>query len=152
MDEGWKNNEIKKVETVTGDQKTQDDYSQFSEKDREALSQSFMNILKEEKERLTPLVEKIGGGEYAEKNKSLMIFSSSLQRLIKDPLFPTQEKMIIQIALFDLSPNHAMSIDGTNMYPHSVITILKTLNQILTPEVAIGLNSYAEKIFLDPLK
>ena len=153
MDEGWKNNEIKKVENTTEDQKSPDSLGHFSREDREYLSQCFMELLKERKQAVEEYIGLIRGrvdDEEIERSRALMVFSQSLYSLIKDPRFPQHEKMILEVAFWDIFPKDNNSLDGVNMNPDSIKTIFETLSQILTPEVAEGLNAYAEKIFIEP--
>jgi hypothetical protein len=129
--------------------------SGFTEEKRASLTDSFIALLKEEKEKVVPDVELIRGvvsDTQIEKNRGLMIFSRAMQRLIQNPDFPAKEKIIIQVALFDLSPRTAGTIDGVNLYPTSVGSVLEVLDRVLTPEVSLALHSYAKKIFVDPLK
>ncbi len=153
MDEGLRNNGIKKVENTILDQKSPDSVTHFSKEDREYLSQRFMELLKERKKAVAEYIGLIEGtvpDEDIERSRALMIFSQSLYSLIKDPRFPQQEKMILESAFLDIFPKDNNSLDGVNMNPDSIKTIFETLGQILTPEVTTALNAYAEKIFIKP--
>lgn len=154
----------------------------FNEETRIKLSESFMAYLKKHKipdENTLKLREIVGGpDEYYESEEGLRIFRDSLNDLIKDDNFPDgKQKMTLKVLINGLStfslrntlrklkdntisPHEASKlsdpienpIDGLMSYTNSFKSIMSVLEEVLTPEVNLAVNAYAEEIFIKPLK